>query len=1059
MQSEEKKYSNKGPIAWMARNTVAANLMMMIFLIGGYIIAGKVTQEVFPEFSSDIISVAVPYPGASPEEVEQGIILSIEDNIRGLDGVKQVTSTAAEGYGVVYVELLKGIDPNKMLQDVKNEIDSITSFPEDSEKPKVSLIDIRKRVVSLVIFGNQTETALRNLAEEVRDDLLQGKDVTLVELGLARPLEISIEIPSKLLRSYNLTLEEVASKIRQTALELPAGEIKTSSGQILLRTKERRNFGLEYLDIPIKSTNDGSTIVRLKDIAVINDTFKDSDEEARLNGKRAIRVNVFRVGDESPQSVSKAVREYIAAKKNTLPDDIEMLVWDDTSVVYKDRVNLLLKNALMGLTLVLILLGLFLEPRLAFWVTLGIPISILGCFLFVPWTGATINMISLFAFIISLGIIVDDAVVMGENIYEKRQEGLPTLQAAIEGAREVATPVTFAVLTNIVAFMPLFFVPGVSGKFFRQIPAVVVGVFIVSLIESLFILPAHLSHHREPGKIVKKISEPGKVFSKWLEEFISNRYIPFVVFTAKFRYLACSIAIAALLIAVGIVKGGHLKFSFIPRIEADIITAQAILPVGTPIEESRYVEQQLIAASKKALELSEETKITKGVYSQIGRPLVGFGPAPDIASGAGSHIIAVQLSLVPSNQRESTAGEVVQLWRQEIKPIIGLESLNFKYETGAREGQPIELQLTHRSKKMLESAASELADSLRSYSGVFDVDDSVKDGKKQLSLSMKPNAEALGVTSNSLARQVRAFFYGAEALRQQRGRNEVKIMVRLPENERNSLDIIENIVIQTPNKKEIPLKDAAEVKSGFSYTKIDRRDGRRIAPITADVDDKITNANKVVSDLLEKEFPKLQKKYPGLEYLLGGEQQDQKDSIESLGVGFLLSSLAIFTLLAIPFKSYIQPIIVMTAIPFGFIGAVLGHFALGYGLSIISMFGLIALSGVVVNDSLVLVVTANRLREKGHAAYDAIIKAGRRRFRPIVLTSLTTFFGLAPMIFETSVQARFLIPMAISLGFGILFATIIILGLVPAIYLIVEDIKESRLISKAFKSITRSQAS
>ena len=483
--------------------------------------------------------------------------------------------------------------------------------------PEVSLIESRKRVISIVLHGNQSERALRNLAEEVRDELLQKNGITLVELGLTRPFEISIEIPQRELRAHNLTIEQIAQTIRRTALELPAGEIKTLSGQILLRTQERRDFGKEYEDIAITTSPDG-TILRLGDIATIKDGFEDLDRTAQLDGKPAIKVNVFRVGDETPQSVARTAQEYISAKRAALPDDVNLLIWEDRSVTYKQRVNLLLKNAAIGLVLVLILLGLFLEPRLAFWVTLGIPISVLGCFFFVPWTGATINMISLFAFIVSLGIIVDDAVVMGENIYEKRQKGVPAFRAAVEGAREVASPVTFAVLTNIVAFLPLFFVPGVSGKFYRQIPAIVVGVFIVSLIESLFILPAHLSHNKPPGKIVKALDRPRKTFSKFLENFIQTKYLPFVDLVTRFRYVACAIAIAVLLLAVGVVIGGRLKFSFMPKIDADFVTAQAILPVGSPMETSKTIENRLINSAESALKKSGEDSISKGIYSQIG---------------------------------------------------------------------------------------------------------------------------------------------------------------------------------------------------------------------------------------------------------------------------------------------------------------------------------------------------------------------------------------------------------------------------------------------------------
>ena len=1033
-------FNEKGPIAWMARNSVAANLMMVVFLLGGFIIAKQVKQEVFPEFSTDIISVAVPYPGASPEEVEQGIVLSIEDGVRGLDGVKRVTSTSFEGAGSVIIELLTSANRSKVLQDVKNEVDRIQSFPEDAERPIVSLIESRREVVNLLVYGEQDIRNLRRLAERIRDDLVQRPGVTLVQLGVAPPLEIAIEIPQEQLRRYGLTLEGVAQQIRKSALELPAGELRTESGQILLRTQERRDYGREFMDIPV-STSSSGTIITVGDVATVKDGFEEVDKEATFRGMPAIRVNVYRVGEETPQSVSETVREYIEELQEELPEDVGLTIWRDSSLIYQDRIGLLMKNAILGLILVLCLLSFFLEPHLAFWVTLGIPISILGCFLFIPFTGASINMISLFAFIITLGIIVDDAVVMGENIYEKRQQGLSIMRAAIEGAREVATPITFAVLTNIIAFMPLFFVPGISGKFFRQIPAVVVGVFIISLIESIFILPAHLSHKNRDNAFWRLLNKPRKFFSPKLQYHIENHYTPAIDKIIRNRYLTLAAAVATLLVALGMVFGGHIRFSFMPKIDADVITAQVELPFGTPIEESRKIQTQIINAAERAIEEGGGEQIAKGVYSQIGQALLSFGPGPNIEQGGGSHIIASQVSLVSSDKRKISGGEFSRLWRKEVGNLVGIESLVFKAETGAHEGKAIEFNLSHRSRQTLELAAKNLRGVIEGYAGVTDTEDGVSTGKRQLSFQITPQAQSLGLTASDLGRKVRAAFYGAEALRQQRGRNEVKVRVKLPYEERASIKTIEDLIIRTPKGGEIPFRDAAFIEDGASYTEIARRDGRRILTVSADVDRQISNANQITTDILQNEFPKLQKKYPGLTYSFGGEKEAQRESLGVLKIGFSIAMLVVFAMLAIPFKSYIQPVIVMMSIPFGIIGAVGGHFLLGYGLSIISMFGIIALSGVVVNDSLVMVVTANRLRDQGLSAYEAIKRAGIRRFRPIVLTSLTTFFGLAPMIFETSMQARFLIPMAISIGFGILFATVIILAIVPSVYMIIEDIK------------------
>ena len=1034
-------HTSTGPIAWMTRNHVASNLLMLILIFGGYLASTRVTQEFFPEFEVDLISVSVSYPGAGPEEVEQGIILSIEDVVRGIDGVKEVSANAFEGMGSVSIELVTGSNSNKILQDVKNAIDRIQSFPEETERPEVRLVEAQRKVLTLMVYGDQDERTLRDLAEKVRDDLLNKSGITLIDLEAVRPLEIAVEVSQQNLRTYNLTLDAIAQEISRSAIELPAGGVKTEGGEILIRTQERRDYASQYADIPIASMNDGSTVT-LGDIAVLKDGFEDTDEESYFNGKQAVRIEVYRVGKETPQSVSDTVKAYIQETQLDLPEDVGLAIWDDSSEIYRDRIRLLLKNAGIGLILVLVMLGLFLDPKLAFWVTLGIPISVLGSFLFIPLTGATINMISLFAFIITLGIIVDDAVVVGENIYEKRLKGMPFMPAAIEGTREIAMPVFFAVLTNIVAFVPLFFVPGPSGNLFRQIPSITVTVFIISLVESLFVLPAHLAHEAIPSLFWKIVGYPRALFGGLLDRFIHTIYRPAIRFIIAHRYATFASALSALLLAIGTVLGGHIRFSYLPRIDIDVVTAQATLPFGVPIESARKVRERLIEAAQRTVEDNGGESIVQGIYTQIGSPLPGVGGHGGTTAGTrGSHLLGVQVALVPSDQRHISGTSLAKAWRERVGNVAELETLAFRAETGRGDDSAIDIQLNHRSREILEQAAAELAESLKDYAGVKDIDDGVALGKPQMSFRIRPEARSLGINTATLARQVRTSFYGAEALRQQRGRNEVKVMVRLPENERNTYHTVEQLILRTDQGTEIPLVEAVDVEQRRSYTTIRRHEGRRIIAVTADVDERISNTKAIIDELKSKELPALITKFPGLAYSLEGEQSSQNETLSALGVGFMLTLFVLYTLLAIPFKSYLQPAIVMLSIPFGIIGAVIGHFLLGYGLSLVSMFGVVALSGVVVNDSLVLVVTANRMREvDGLSPYEAIYKAGIRRFRPIILTSLTTFFGLAPMIFETSVQARFLIPMAISIGFGILFSTVIILAIVPSAYLILDDV-------------------
>ncbi len=1034
------------PIRWMVNNQVASNLLMFVLIIGGLIVGSQVKQEIFPEFELDIVRVTVPYPGASPEEVERGIIYAIEDEVRGIDGLKEMKSIADEGQGTVSIELLEGADPGKALQDVKNAVDSILSFPEEAERPVVSLLEARRQVISLVIYGDLNELTLRKLAEKMRDDMLQLPGITQVDLAAVPPLEISVEVPQRILRKYNLTLDAIAMAIRRTALELPGGGVKTPGGEVLLRTKERRDYAEDFADIPIISNPDGSKIY-LEDIANIQEIFEETDEEAFYDGKRAIRLDVFRVGEQTPISISKDVKEYIEQANKILPKGVQLTVWNDQAEIYRDRITLLLKNALLGLFLVLLLLGLFLEPRLAFWVTLGIPISIIGSFIFIPLMGASINMVSLFAFIVTLGIIVDDAIIVGENIFHKREQGLHYDEAAVQGAEQISGPVVFAVLTNIVAFIPLFFVPGSTGKIFIQIPAIVVSVFIISLVESLFVLPAHLSHRYTHAGLWKHLDKPSTWFNGVMRSFIENVYFPNLKTVLHFRYISVSIGIALLVLTLAVVYAGYVQFSYLPRVDTDLATAQVVMPFGVPKETSRQVQNQLVQAAREAIAGNGGESISRGIYTQIGSPVTGVGPAlGDSVAGKGSHLIGTQVFLVPSNQRNISGVEFAKKWREKAGAIKGAETVSYNASIGVGGGAAIDFELSHPSITTLEQAAEELGAILGTYQGVSDIDDGVSLGKPQMTFRLRPEGRSLGITVNDLARQVRAAFYGSEALRQQRGRNEMKIMVRLPEKERETINSVESLVLRTPQGGEILLSEASDVDLGRSYTRIRRSEGRRVLSVTADVDESKGNANQIVSDIEKNVLPKLMQKYSGLNYRISGEQEEQRESLDALKIGFAFALVIIYTLLAIPFKSYLQPLIVMMSIPFGMIGAVIGHVLLGYELSIMSMFGVIALAGVVVNDALVLVVTTNNRREEtGCSPFDALLYSGPQRFRPIILTSLTTFFGLAPMIFETSVQARFLIPMAISLGFGVLFATFITLLIVPSLYLILEDFKRKTI--------------
>ena len=1020
-----------GPIAWMANNPVAANLIMVMLLLGGLLSLNIIKQEVFPHFEMDTVVITVPYPGASPEEVEQGIILAIEESVRGVDGVKKVESKAREGAGIITAELVTGANRQKVYQDIKQEVDRTTTLPEEAEEPQVMLASRKRVVISSVLYGDIPEKSLRALAEIFRDRLLQDPNISQVSLSGIKGLEISISIPRETLRAYNLTLQGVASIISASALELPGGSVKTEGGEILLRIDDRRDYGNEFLTIPIVSSASG-TQVTLGDIAIINDAFEDVDTVSVYDGKPAVMLEVYRIGKQTPIQVSDAVQKKIEELQPELPPGVGYKVLYDMSDIFRQRASLLIRNGFIGLCLVLILLGFFLEIRLAFWVAMGIPISFLGAMLLMPMVGLSINMVTMFAFLIALGIVVDDAIVVGENVYEYHQRGYPFLEAAIMGAREVAVPVTFSVLTNVITFLPMYFVPGFMGKIFKVIPSVVITVFLISLFECLYVLPAHLGHTRDKKtKLGLRIHKRQQRFSNWFSGMIKRRYGPFLEHALQHRYLTVAAALAILIITIGYIRSGRMGMVPMPKVESDYAFAQAVLPYGSPVEATKRVRDQLVNAAMKIDEQYNDEAIN-GIYAGIGGSYNGV---------SGGHVIEIWADLPEVNDRPIPTRKLVDAWRNEVGDIPGLVTIKFESDHGGpSRGASLTVELSHRDHEMLEKAATELAEEIALFPNTTDIDSGFARGKPQLDFSIKPEGLNLGLTARDIARQVRNSFYGAEALRQQRGRNEVKIKIRLPKEERVSEYDVEEFLVYTPSGTDVPLSEVATVDRGRAYTQINRRDGRRTLNVQGNVIPQ-KKSKEVLDEVKANILPRLMKKYPGLSYSFEGKQADMRDSLGVLRIGFALALIGIYAMLAIPFKSYIQPLIIMVSIPFGIVGAVIGHIIMGYSLSIISMMGIVALSGVVVNDSLVFIDFANRERRAGLSVHDAVCSAGVRRFRPIMLTTLTTFLGLSPMIFETSMQARFMIPMAISLGYGILFATLITLVLVPSLYMIIDDVQ------------------
>ena len=1030
----------KGPISWMARNSVAANLLMIVILVGGALGASRIKQEVFPAFDLDLVRVTVVYPGASPEEVEQGIVLAVEEVVRGVDGVKRVTSGSAEGAGAVRAELLIDADPDRVLADIKAQVGRIRSFPEDAEQPQIAIAGRKQRVISLVIAGDQRLQTLQEIAERARIEMLNRKGITLVEIEGVPAQEIAVEIRREKLEEYGLSLSEVAQQIRATSMELPGGSLKTNGGELLVRLSDRRENGDALQSMVIRSSASGGT-VRLSDVAKVTDGYAESDEASFFNGERAVRLTAYRVGNETPQGVADSVLEYADILRAELPDNISLAVWDDESEMLRGRIDLLVRNARLGLILVLIVLALFLNLRLAFWVALGIPISFLGVFLLMPGFDMTINMVSLFALIIVLGMVVDDAIIIGEAGYAKILAGKGRLEGAIEGAREMASPVSFAILTTIAAFSPLLVIPGLFGKIFRIIPLMVIGVLIFSLIESFFILPAHLSHMGEDPKWLKPVVKMQTRVSQGLQSFINRSYRPTVRLAVEWRYSAVAGSVALLFLTLGLVISGIVPRSFFPALEGDVLSATVQFPYGSNVEEAEKAGRALQTSAEETLEKFGGDEFLRGMFLRVGSAPPQRGPGPDGMS-SGSHVVSLEINLVPGEERDFTSAEFKDAWQSANQEFLGARSVVFTSAIGPSAGAAVALQLSHRSSDVLSAASAEITTSLSAYSDLTNIENGFVGGKRQLNFTLREEAaRTLGLNSEAVARQIRASFFGAEALREQRGRNELRVMVRLPKSQRVSEYDIESLDIRTPSGSFVALGEVADFSRNRAPTTIDREDGRRVVTVTGALAPGVKSPTNVLEDVTGKLIPQLKAKYPELTVGLVGEQREQGEVFSSLGPNALLALFLIFSLLAVPLKSYIQPLIIMSAIPFGFVGAVWGHLVTGYQLSFVSALGIFALAGVVVNDSLVLVDTTNRYRRSGASAYDAITQGGARRFRPILLTSLTTFFGLLPMIFEQSVQAKFLIPMAVSLGFGVLFATFIILLLVPALYMITEDVR------------------
>ncbi len=1028
-----------GMINWFTRNGVAANLLMASIVFAGfYSLGNRIPLEVFPSFELDVVNIQVPFRGAAPAEVEEAVTIKVEEAIQDVEDIKSITSVAAEGLGTVRVEVTSGADLQTVQDDIQARLNQISTFPADVETPSVYAAQRNREVISVIIAGDLTEKELRALAGRVRDGLEALPNVTQVELSGVRDYELSIEVSEQTLREFGLTFADVANAVSQSSLDMSAGAIRTTGGEVLIRTKGQNYTEQDFSEIVVVTREDG-TRVTLAQLATIRDGFEENQLEQRFNNLNSIEIDVYRSGKQSAITVANEVKAYIDEAQLTMPENVTLGYWRDRSRIVKARLSTLNKSALQGGLLVVLLLALFLRFWVAFWVFVGVPVCFMGGLAVMPEIGVTINLISLFAFILVLGIVVDDAIVTGENIYTRMRQNPNALEAAIEGTQEVAIPVTFGVLTTVAAFVPLLLIEGVRGKIFAQIPMIVIPVLLFSLIESKLVLPAHMKHLNFHKKTKPNIfARAQHRIADGLEWMIRHLYQPALVACLRQRYLTLSFFVGAAIIVFSLTIAGHVKFIFFPRVQSEVARASLTMPAGTPFEVTRQHIERIADAARSLQKNHVDPDTNESIIESI------ISTTGSLGGGAGgqSHLGRVMFEITPPEERSLTISsrQLVMEWRRAIGDIPGAREINYRAEIG-RGGSPIDIQLTGDNFDELRTVGDWVKAELATYNGVSDITDSFEDGKQEIKLDIKPAAEQLGITLADLANQVRQAFLGFEVQTIQRQRDDVTVVVRYPASERQSLDNLQTMRIRTPSGAEVPFSEVAQAELGRGFPTIRRVDRRRAINIQADADKLNTDIEAVKLDMQEK-LDQYLVDYPDVYSSLEGEAREQRESFGSLKTGLLFVLAAIYALLAIPLKSYLQPIMVMLVIPFGVVGGILGHVIMDMSLSIMSYMGMLALAGVVINDSLVLVDYVNKRRVDGMTVIDAVRTAGVARFRAILLTSLTTFFGLMPLIFEKSTQAQFLIPMAVSLGFGIMFATLVTLVLIPVNYMIMEDLKK-----------------
>ncbi len=1013
-----------GLIGWFAKNHVAANLLMFAIIgLGVYSLWAQIKQESFPEFNRNQIQVQVPFRGGTPEEVEQGVILRLEEAVKSIEGVREIRSFAGEGSGSVDIDLETGVDLAEKMDEVKLAVDGISTFPADTERPIISESRFRQPVINVQLAGDLDEATMKKLADTLREEIVALPTVSYAQVFGSRPFEISIEISEATLRQYGLTLDGVARTIRQWSIDLPGGSIRSQAGNIRLRATGQAYTGQEYEEIVLLTRPDG-TRIRLGDVAAIRDQFSEVQSYAFFNGQRSFGINVMASKEENPIEVSAAVREFVQARNATLPAQAQMTAWADSSFYLEGRINMMLKNMALGAVLVFIILGVFLHLKVAAWVIVGLPVAFLGAFMMmpVPFVDVTLNIMSLFAFILVLGIVVDDAIIIAESAYTETEEHGYTLANIVRGAQRVAVPATFGVLTTIMAFMPMLFQTGATSSVAGSIAWIVILCLAFSLVESKLILPSHLA-------IMHSSHGPRRGISDWvdvrLKRFIQNVYKPLLARAIEYRWTTLAGFVAIAILMLGLVAGGFVRVSYFPEFESDFVRANVEIQEGAPDSLILGIVEQMNSSLREVdAELMAEFGFEENLVMNV------FAYIQNGRSGR----FQVELAKAEDRSLDLGPSDISARWRDKIGEIAGTSELRFSSGSKMGGGPPVAFRLSGRSIVPLEAAAEELATHLKSYAGLYEVESSASDGPEELRMKVRPEAEAMGVTLSDLANQVRQAFYGAQAQRIQRGDSDVRVMVRYPRSERKSIGNLENMWIRLPDGRELPFNAVATYELERGYNAINRIDGKRTITVAANADLSLVEPGRLVDTVFATVVPELQQRYPGVDFSIGSSLREQQTSVWEMIFGFLGALAGIYVLMAIPLKSYLQPLVIMTGIPFGLIGAVIGHWIIGIPVNAISLLGFFALAGVVVNDSLILVHFVNQRVAEGASAAQAAIESGAARFRPILLTSLTTFFGLIPIVLERSLQAQIVIPMAVSLAFGIVFATMITLILIPCLY-------------------------